>query len=134
MNTSTKSMSFRIILSAFILSFTLNACGQNVPSTIAKPANAQITPKGDKTKFSIGVSQDGNTAYVLKMTLDDINKEKMNVAFEVWDLNPKKPSIFGQEIKNLYEFFVVFIILAGVASVLLFFLSKTLLKMMHGLR
>ena len=43
MNTSTKSMSSRIILSAFILSFTLNACGQNVPSTIAKPANAQIT-------------------------------------------------------------------------------------------
>lgn len=94
----------------------------------------QITPKGEKTKFSIGVSQDGNTAYVLKMTPDEINKEKMNVAFEIWDLNPKKPSIFGQEIKNLYEFFVVFIILAGVASVLLFFLSKTLLKMMHGLR
>jgi len=68
------------------------------------------------------------------MTPDEINKEKMNVAFETWDLNPKKPSIFGQEIKNLYEFFVVFIILAGVASVLLFFLSKTLLKMMHGLR
>jgi thiol-disulfide isomerase/thioredoxin len=43
MNTSTKSMSFRVILSALILSFTLNACGQNVPSTIAKPANAQIT-------------------------------------------------------------------------------------------
>jgi POT family proton-dependent oligopeptide transporter len=94
----------------------------------------QITPKGEKTKFSIGVSEDANTAYVLKMTPDEINKEKMNVAFEVWDLNPKKPSIFGQEIKNLYEFFVVFIILAGVASVLLFFLSKTLLKMMHGLR
>jgi POT family proton-dependent oligopeptide transporter len=94
----------------------------------------QITPAGDKTKFSIGVSQDGNTAYVLKMTPDEIKKEKMNVAFEVWDLNPKKPSIFGQEISNLYEFFVVFIILAGVASVLLFFLSKTLLKMMHGLR
>jgi len=70
----------------------------------------------------------------LKMTPDEINKEKMNVAFETWDLNPKKPSIFGQEISNLYEFFVVFIILAGVASILLFFLSKTLLKMMHGLR
>jgi POT family proton-dependent oligopeptide transporter len=94
----------------------------------------QITPKDEKTKFSIGVSRDGNTAYVLKMTPDEINKEKMNVAFETWDLNPKKPSIFGQEIKNMYEFFVVFIILAGVASVLLFFLSKRLLKMMHGLR
>ena len=89
---------------------------------------------GEKTKFSIGVSEDGKTAYVLKMTPDDIKKDKMNVAFEVWDLEPKKSSIFGQEISNLYEFFVVFIILAGVASVILFFLSKTLLKMMHGLR
>ena len=43
MNTSNKSMSFRVILSAFIVSFTLNACAQNVPSTVAKPANAQIT-------------------------------------------------------------------------------------------
>lgn len=106
---------------------------ENVPA-IPEHKMKQIAPKGEKTKFSIGVSQDGNTAYVLKMTPDEINKEKMNVAFETWDLNPKKPSIFGQEIKNLYEFFVVFIILAGVASVLLFFLSKTLLKMMHGLR
>ncbi len=43
MNSSTNSMSFRFIFSAIIVSFTLNACGQNVPSTIAKPANAQIT-------------------------------------------------------------------------------------------
>ena len=43
MNTSTKSMSFRIILSAFIVSFTLNACAQNVPSTVAKPQGAQAS-------------------------------------------------------------------------------------------
>ena len=106
---------------------------ENVPAIEAHKLK-QITQVGKTTKFSVGVSKDGNTAYVLKMTPDEIKKEQMNVAFEVWDLNPKKPSIFGQEIKNLYEFFVVFIILAGVASVLLFFLSKTLLKMMHGLR
>ena len=38
MNASTNSMSFRLILSAIVLSFTLNACAQNVPSTVAKPA------------------------------------------------------------------------------------------------
>lgn len=106
---------------------------QNVP-TIEEHKLKQISPKGEKTKFSIGVSEDGNTAYVLKMTPDEINKDKMNVNFEIWDLNPKKPSILGQEISNIYEFFVVFIILAGAASVLLFFLSKKLLKMMHGIR
>ena len=41
MNTSNKAMSFRVILSAFIVSFSLNACAQNVPSTVAKPQGAQ---------------------------------------------------------------------------------------------
>ncbi|MFM2228479.1 MAG: hypothetical protein RL664_1822, partial [Bacteroidota bacterium] len=48
MNTSNKAMSFRVILSAFIVSFTLNACAQNVPSTVAKPANAQITQQANE--------------------------------------------------------------------------------------
>ncbi len=112
---------------------TVVISNQNVP-TIEDHKLKQISPKGEKTKFSVGVSEDGNTAYILKMTPDEINKDKMNVNFEIWDLNPKKPSILGQEISNIYEFFVVFIILAGVASVLLFFLSKKLLKMMHGIR
>ena len=38
MNKSNKSMSIRFIISAFIVSFTLNACAQNVPPTVAKPA------------------------------------------------------------------------------------------------
>ena len=43
MNSSNKSMSFRVILSAFILSFTLSACAQKVPPTVAKPQGAEIT-------------------------------------------------------------------------------------------
>ena len=40
----------------------------------------------------------------------------------------------GIEIANLYDFFMLFVVLAGVASVILFFLSKKLVKMMHGVR
>ena len=43
MNYSISTMSFRVILAAFILSFTLNACAQNVPPTIAKPQGTEIT-------------------------------------------------------------------------------------------
>ena len=42
-------------------------------------------------------------------------------------------SIFGFQITNLYEFFIVFIVLAGVASVVLFAMSKFLQKKMHGI-
>ncbi|MDR2954536.1 MAG: peptide MFS transporter [Prevotella sp.] len=46
--------------------------------------------------------------------------------------NPK--TFMGYQISNLYDFFMLFVFMAGIASVILFFLSKRLLKMMHGMR
>lgn len=40
----------------------------------------------------------------------------------------------GFEIHNLYEFFMVFVVLCGIASVILFLLTPRLRKMMHGVR
>ncbi|MEZ4909705.1 MAG: peptide MFS transporter [Saprospiraceae bacterium] len=39
----------------------------------------------------------------------------------------------GYEINTLYDFFIVFIVMAGLASLILFGLSKTLQKKMHGI-
>lgn len=94
----------------------------------------QILQIGSKTKFTWGVADDKQSVYVLKITPNELKKGEFVSTIERWNLAPEKPSIFGQKINNLYEFFVIFIILAGVSSVILFFLSKTLLKMMHGIR
>jgi len=40
----------------------------------------------------------------------------------------------GFEIHNLFEFFMVFVILCGAASVVLFLLTPVLKKMMHGVK
>ncbi|MEN2414152.1 peptide MFS transporter [Flavobacterium mesophilum] len=40
----------------------------------------------------------------------------------------------GFEIHNLYEFFMVFVVLTGIAAVVLFALTPLLKKMMHGVR
>lgn len=40
----------------------------------------------------------------------------------------------GFEIHNLYEFFMVFVVLTGIAAILLFALTPLLKKMMHGVR
>jgi len=40
----------------------------------------------------------------------------------------------GFEIASLYDFFMLFVVLAGVASIILFFLSRKLVKMMNGVR
>ncbi|MES2617250.1 MAG: peptide MFS transporter [Bacteroidota bacterium] len=43
------------------------------------------------------------------------------------------PSFIGFQITNLYEFFMLFIIMTGVAAGILYFLSSKLQKMMHGI-
>lgn len=44
----------------------------------------------------------------------------------------KAKHFVGFEIASLYDFFMIFVVMAGIASLILFFLSKKLLKMMHG--
>ena len=46
----------------------------------------------------------------------------------------KPTSFLGYKMENLFDFFVLFIVMSGVASLILFVLSRKLLKMMHGVR
>jgi POT family proton-dependent oligopeptide transporter len=44
----------------------------------------------------------------------------------------KTTSFLGYQMNNLYEFFMLFVILAGVASLILFGLTKSLQKLMNA--
>lgn len=90
---------------------------------------------GSKPKFAYAkfLSEDGKKLYVLKNTVGKKGEKDSNV-IEIWDLQPVKPSFLGMKINNLYNFFMIFVFMAGGASVILFLLSKRLLKMMHGIR
>jgi POT family proton-dependent oligopeptide transporter len=44
----------------------------------------------------------------------------------------RTPDFLGYQISGLYEFFILFVGMAGLASLILFVLSKYLQKMMHG--
>ncbi len=57
--------------------------------------------------------------------LDFLVKNKISIDY---------PSFAGFTIHNLYEFFMVFVVLCGIASILLFAISPRLKKMMHGIR
>lgn len=45
----------------------------------------------------------------------------------------KIPNLLGYPITNLYEFFMVFVFMSGIASLILFLLTKKLKTMMHGI-
>lgn len=47
--------------------------------------------------------------------------------------NGKTTSLLGYQIHNLYDFFMVFVVMSGVASLILFALSRRLQKLMHGI-
>jgi len=49
-------------------------------------------------------------------------------------ISAENPVFAGFEIHNLYEFFMVFVVLCGIASVILFLLTPVLKKMMHGVK
>jgi dipeptide/tripeptide permease len=93
----------------------------------------QIVGSDPKFAFAHFQSKDGNTLYVLKNVVGKKGKPDTNT-IEVWNLKPEKPMFLGMKIENLYNFFMIFVFMAGGASVVLFLLSKRLLKMMHGVR
>jgi POT family proton-dependent oligopeptide transporter len=49
-------------------------------------------------------------------------------------ISDHNPMFAGFEIHNLYEFFLVFVILTGLAAIILFALTPVLKKLMHGVR
>jgi POT family proton-dependent oligopeptide transporter len=53
---------------------------------------------------------------------------------ETNQISASNPVFAGFEIHNLYEFFMVFVVLCGIASIILFLLTPVLKKMMHGVR
>ncbi|MDO4729161.1 MAG: peptide MFS transporter [Bacteroidota bacterium] len=71
-----------------------------------------------------------------KVIFDIENKEqKEAVKLSVEKLQViKSKSFLGFEIANLYDFFMLFVFMAGVSSIILFFLSKKLVSMMNGVK
>lgn len=49
-------------------------------------------------------------------------------------ISAQNPVFAGFEIHNLYEFFMVFVVLTGIAAIVLFALTPLLKKLMHGVR
>jgi POT family proton-dependent oligopeptide transporter len=67
----------------------------------------------------------------LKKQSDDLEKIKIEVAKKAKN---KPKSFLGIEINDLHSFFWLFVYLAGASSIVLFILSKLLIKMMHGVK
>lgn len=95
--------------------------------------NVTICTKLDKAEEINGVKYVSIDA----ISFEDVKDKdiKANIVENIFkDSLVKEKSFMGYKINSLYSFFMLFVFMAGVASVILFFLSKKLLQMMHGVR
>lgn len=106
--------------------FLANAAGYALAGTLG----ALLPPTGDSYEKAedVGIDLGAILNQTGTATSEQLAKLKeLNVPTEF-------PVFFGFTIHNLFEFFMVFVILPGTAAVLLFILSPLLKKMMHGVR
>ncbi|WP_396163486.1 peptide MFS transporter [Flavobacterium sp.] len=106
--------------------FLSNAAGYALAGTLGSilPATGE---KFNKAK-EMGIDLQG----VLNKTITPTAEQLKILADN--QINPTNPVFIGFEIHNLFEFFMVFVVLTGLASIILFALTPFLKKMMHGVR
>jgi proton-dependent oligopeptide transporter, POT family len=106
--------------------FLSNASGYALAGTLG----ALIPATGDKFKKAqeLGINLQDVLDKKITLTTDQI------AILDKAQLPTSNPVFVGFEIHNLFEFFMVFVVLCGIASVILFALTPFLKKMMHGIK
>lgn len=104
--------------------FIANAAGYALAGTLG----SILPATGDKFVAAEKIGVNLQDVLDKKVTL---NPQQV-AAFEKAQLPTANPTFAGFEIHNLFEFFMVFVVLCGIAAVILALISPFLKKMMHG--
>ncbi|MBP7808532.1 MAG: peptide MFS transporter [Bacteroidia bacterium] len=106
--------------------FLSNAAGY----ALAGSLGALIPATGDKFKKAqeLGIDLKAILDKTVTPTADQIKLLDEN------QISASNPVFVGMEIHNLYEFFMVFVVLTGLAAIVLFAITPMLRRMMHGVK
>ncbi|PZX92369.1 MFS transporter [Flavobacterium aquariorum] len=150
-----------LLVKWLILLYFLNTCAELCLSPIGLSLVGKLSPKRFASLLygvfflsnASGYALGGTLGSILPATGDKFNKAK-ELGIDLQAVLDKKivltteqaqlldanqimdhnPIFVGFEIHNLYEFFMVFVVLTGIAAIVLFALTPFLKKMMHGVR
>nr|WP_315251699.1 peptide MFS transporter [uncultured Flavobacterium sp.] len=150
-----------LLVKWLILLYFLNTCAELCLSPIGLSLVGKLSPKRFASLLygvfflsnASGYALGGTLGSILPATGDKFEKAKelgidlqavldktvtptaeQLVLLEKNQISAANHFFAGFEIHNLYEFFMVFVVLTGIAAVLLFALTPFLKKMMHGVR
>ena len=82
--------------------------------------------KGEKNNLDFSKIFKAKDSVLTPAQLETIQKEKI--------IKVGYPTFVGFTLKNLYDFFMLFVVLCGIAGLVLLSISPILKKMMHGIR
>jgi POT family proton-dependent oligopeptide transporter len=93
-------------------------------------------------KYRIGTTIDHSKAKQFNLDFDRISEKKdTTLSQQQYDTIEREnlvsvgyPQFVGVTIKDLYQFFMVFVVLCGAAAIVLYALTPVLKRMMHGVR
>jgi POT family proton-dependent oligopeptide transporter len=150
-----------LLVKWLILLYFLNTCAELCLSPIGLSLVGKLSPKRFASLLygvfflsnASGYALGGTLGSILPATGEKFNKAK-ELGIDLQAILDKKitptaeqiklldanqimdhnPIFAGFEIHNLYEFFMVFVVLTGIAAIVLFALTPFLKKMMHGVR
>ncbi|KIA82675.1 peptide MFS transporter [Flavobacterium sp. AED] len=144
-----------------ILLYLLNTCAELCLSPIGLSLVGKLSPKRFSSLLygvfflsnASGYALGGTLGSILPATGDKFNKAKelgidlQGILDKTITPTPEQLKVLadhnisdhnnifvGFEIHNLFEFFMVFVVLTGIAAIILFALTPFLKKMMHGVR
>ena len=150
-----------LLVKWLILLYFLNTCAELCLSPIGLSLVGKLSPKRFASLLygvfflsnASGYALGGTLGSILPATGDKFEKAKelgidlqavldktvtptaeQLVLLEKNQISAANHFFAGFEIHNLYEFFMVFVVLSGIAALLLFALTPFLKKMMHGVR
>ena len=111
---------------AYGVFFISSAAGYALSGTLG----SILPATGDKFKKAseLGIDLQG----VLDKTITPTSEQL--ALLDANQISAVNKSFAGFEITNLYEFFMVFVVLCGIAAIILFLLTPVIKKMMHGVR
>jgi POT family proton-dependent oligopeptide transporter len=117
---------------------TLSSYYPETMLTVAAVENQKAANGFDLTTKMDKAEEINGTKYISidLVSFESVPKERKNeILKETFNGSiVKEKSFMGYKINDLYSFFMLFVFMAGISSVILFFLSRKLLQMMHGVR
>jgi len=102
----------------------------------AKENNIDLNKAFEKSAALLKKARDRkDTAYTLRLTLDSVlTKDQFETIKSQALVKPAYPEFMGFKLKDVYDFFMLFVILCGLAGLVLYALTPMMKKMMHGVR